>query len=380
MTIALTTTVLDGLSVIAPGIDGDDLFGVVAAWADASSGGRVNLAFSGSSPPYAPTPLGADWLTFDTPAVAIATEWERVYVAFVDSGGYIRLASSTDGWSASPAISKSGGSEAGPALAYSGGVLYAAWRTSDGWLAFATFDENGQTSYVETDVALTSRPTICAADPERIYVCCGGGLDGPAQPVAVYVSQDRGASFSEVAVAPIQAFGPPSLVFLDKFYLAWADGSDSGLRLAVAENLETLDPASYDAGCHGGGPALVPMVDIVDETNPSTWIYSLSSGWSVGSADSNLHHVAIGSLGPLPFPAAAAETRRRRIAARVTRVAAPDPCPDPLTVYDPATDKCVPRLGCWGGCVTSSYTGTPFGPVFNPVAYAICVVKCKNAS
>lgn len=377
MPIELSTTVLDGVSLFAPGIDGDGLFGVAAVWADAANNGLVTLAFSGSMPPYTPLPLSPAWTTFDTPAVAIASDWDRLYVAFVDFDGFVQLATSADGWNELQTISPSGGIDAAPALVYSENLLYAAWKTPTSQLAFATIDQNGQVTYFESELPLTSRPTICAEDTARIYVSCGGAVGAGPQPISIYLSLDGGMSFAPVATPAIEAFGPPSVVLLDKFYVAWADGSDSRLRLAVTEDLGTLNPMEYDAGCHEGGPALVPMVQIVDVDDPSTWIFSLTSGWSVGSSDSNLHHVAIGSLGPLPVGATQIEQKRARIA-RLAAPRAPNPCPDPLTVYDPATGKCVSKLGCWGGCVLSSYSGTPAGPLFNPVAYAVCVIRCKS--
>lgn len=162
-------------------------------------------------------------------------------------------------------------------------------------------------------------------------------------------------------------------MLLDQFYLAWADGQTSQLRLAQTSDLSTYTAMDYNVGCHGGGPALFPMATITNPDDPASWTFTLSSGWTIGAADSTNHHVAVGSFGPLTPSAAQIERQQRSIAKR-TAPRAPNPCPDPLTVYNPATGKCVPRAGCWGNCVLSSISRG----LFNPIAYAYCVIKCKS--
>ena len=372
MTINLSTTMLTGLSKTAPAIDGDSLFGTAVVWEDARNQGAITMAFSGSSPPYSPIALNSSWACFDTPAVAVASDWESLFVAFVDRDGYVQLASSDDGWTGTQTLS-SEGVHAGPALAYSSDRLYIAWQTSTSQLAFATCDRSGQITHFETDKRLTSRPTICADDPDRIYVLCGGDMAGGPKPILIYLSVDGGKTFTDVATPATPCFGPPSLVLLDQFYLAWADGQTSQLRLAQTSDLSTYTAMDYNVGCHGGGPALFPMATITNPDDPASWTFTLSSGWTIGAADSTNHHVAVGSFGPLTPSAAQIERQQRSIAKR-TAPRAPNPCPDPLTVYNPATGKCVPRAGCWGNCVLSSISRG----LFNPIAYAYCVIKCKS--
>jgi hypothetical protein len=378
MTINLSTTVLSGLSQMPPEIDGDSLFGTAVVWADAQHNGAVTMAFSGSTSPYAPVAIHPGWSSFDTPAVAIATDWEAVFVAFTDRNGFVQLATSDDGWIGTQTISQ-GGVGAGPALAYSSDLLYIAWPTSTNQLAFATCDRNGRITTFQSNKILTSRPTICAEDPNRIYVLCGGTVQQGPAPIKIYLSLDGGETFGDVATQSVTSFGPPSLAILDQFYLAWADGQTSQLRLAQTADLAAFTPMNYDVGCHGGGPALIPVVTIPDVENPASWVFSLSSGWTTGSGDANNHHVTVGSFGPLTVSRARTEKQRRQIA-RMTAPRAPNPCPDPLTVYNPATGKCVPRGGCLGGCVLSSFTRSPGGPLFNPIAYAWCVIQCESKS
>jgi hypothetical protein len=57
-------------------------------------------------------------------------------------------------------------------------------------------------------------------------------------------------------------------------------------------------------------------------------------------------------------------------------VPAPDPCPDPSTVYDPSTGQCIARGGCIGGCVMQSFTLVFGSPIFNPIKYANCMIAC----
>ena len=376
MAINLSTTVLDGLSLTAPAIDGDGLFGTVAVWADGQSNGTVMMAYSGNS--YAPEPVNSAWTTFDTPAVALAFDWETLFVAFTDYNGNVQLGSSVDGWQTTTTIAQ-GGIAAGPALAYSSDLLYIAWKTSNSQLAFATVDQSNNITYFESDVPLTSRPTICAEDPYRIYVLCGGGLNPPdPATLMIYLSLDGGKTFTVVPTQPNTCYGPPSLTLLDAFYLVYADGQTSQLRLARTTDLISYTPMDYAMGCHGGGPAVVPMVTFPDPNDVYSGVFSLSSGWTIGSGDSNNHRVAVGSFGPLPIDQTQIEKQQRRIA-KLKAPRAPDPCPDPLTVYNPATGECVPKGGCWGICVINSYTSAwGAGPVFNPIAYGFCVAKCLN--
>lgn len=372
MTINLSTTVLSGLASSPPGIDSDSLFGTVAVWADAGKNHVVTMAISGSSPPYDPMALNPDWTSLGTPTVAIATDWEEIFVAFADRDGFIQLVSSGDGWTGMQTLSQERLDD-GPALAYGDNLLYIAWKTHSSQLAFATRDENGQINYVQTDKRLTSRPTICASDPDRIYVLCGGSLNGPPQPILIYLSVDGGKTFTDVATQANKSFGPPSLALLDQFYLAWADEQSSQLRLAQTSDLSSYTAMDYNVGCHGGDPALIPVATITDINNPASWIFSLSSGWTMGASDQTNHHVTVGSFGPLQVSSAQIEKQRAKIAKQIAPRALPQ-CPDPSTVYDPATGKCVSKLGCWGGCVLSSIVKG----VFNPITYAWCVIKCKS--
>src|SRR5262249_47547541 len=88
--------VLAGVSANPPSLTGDLIFGILVAWGDEN--GQINLASSQSDPPYQPYIVNPDWSTFSTPAVALALEWGRVYLAWTDSAG-IHLANSGDGWS-----------------------------------------------------------------------------------------------------------------------------------------------------------------------------------------------------------------------------------------------------------------------------------------
>jgi len=374
MTIPLSTTVLSGVSTTAPGIDGNSLFGFFAVWADGQQPHYVTSAWSGNS--YQPAVLNSAWTAVDTPGVALAYDWETLFVAFTDFDGFVQLASSADGWMETQTISQAG-VKAGPALAYND-ILYIAWQAEDGTLGFATCDRDGNITDLPGGVPLTSRPTICVDDANRIYVLCGGTLKGGPNPIMIYLSVDGGNTFTSVTTPQTLCFGPPSLVMLDQFYLAWADGQTSNLRLAQTADLGSYTPMVYDMGCHEGGPGIIPVATIKDPTNPSTWVFSLTAGWTVGSSDSNSHHVAVGSFSPLPVGGAKQVEKQRRMIARVAAPRAKDPCPDPLTVYDPATGKCVARGGCWGQCVLSSFTSVwGAGSVFNPIAYAACVIKCK---
>ena len=54
------------------------------------------------------------------------------------------------------------------------------------------------------------------------------------------------------------------------------------------------------------------------------------------------------------------------------RPAAPNPCPDPTTIYNPETGQCVSKLGCTGQCVMNSMGPTG---LFNPFSFGICMAR-----
>lgn len=368
MTINLSTNVLTISSIGPPGIDADSLFGTAIVWTDPQNG-AVTLGVDQSSPPFAPIPLNPAWTSLGSPAIALATDWDVVFVAFTDKSGRVQLASSQDGWAATQTLGE-GGVGAGPAIAYADDILYIAWQTANAQLGFAACDQNGQITYFQSDKPLSSRPTICVDDPDRIYVLGGGSVEFGARPVQIYLSVDGGKNFSAVKTPQTMCIGPPSLVLLDQFYLAWTDAQTNELRLAQTADLGTFTAMQYSVRSEGG-PAIVPMVTLADINNPASWVFSLSAAWTVFEANS---HVAIGSFGPLNVAAAQRARQKEEIARRTAPHRQAD-CPDPSTVWDPVAQKCVSKLGCWGGCVLSSMVRG----AFNPFVYAWCVAKCESS-
>jgi hypothetical protein len=354
--------VLTGISANPPSLTGDLIFGILAAWADPS--GQIYLASSQGNPAYQPHVVNASWKTSATPAVALALDWGRVYLAWTDASG-VHLANSGDGWGRDMVIPAPVNPEAGPALAFSGELLYIIWQGSDEWLGIATCDFAGNIQWHSTETPVLSGPSLTWSNG-NLYVLSGGSPDhSNDQTVHIYVSNDGGESFNYVPSQKTTSIGAPSLAIVDNsYYLVWADGDTSLLCATVTQNLESYTVTNYTDGCHNGGPALLLLPD------------GLVVGWSFGAPpnDPRSHHITLGQL------ALSAQQVEEEIKAYIQRVpTAPNPCPDPLTVYDPAENKCVPKGGCAGRCVLSSITLVSHFPVFNPIKYAICVVNCKSS-
>jgi hypothetical protein len=323
------------------------------------------LASDQSSPPYSPEVVNANWTAFDTPAVAMAIDWEELYLAWTDPEGAVRLASTTDGWTTNIVVAKAGSAATGPALLVADDRLYVAWLGRSGALTVATCDRNNNVQTSPSDIKIFSRPTLAWA-PGQLYALSGGNTNGQGElALRVFVSQDHGWSFTSVDVEINPTFGPPAMAIVEgQYHLVWADANTLRLCYTVTDRLDEYVVTYYSDGCHGGGPAILGLPE------------GITLGWSYGAPveDSRLHHIALAQE-PLAGGATALDKERF---AKLARVGAPNPCPDPLTVYNPATGKCVPRGGCIGGCVLQSFN-LAFGyPVFNPIKYAMCVISCEK--
>jgi hypothetical protein len=359
--------VLTGISANPPSLTGDLVFGILAAWADPS--GQIYLASSQDSPPYQPRAVNPSWITRSTPAVALALEWGRIYLAWTDPAG-VHLANSGDGWGKDILIPAPVNTESGPALAFTGDILYIAWQANNSLLWIATCDFDGNIQARPTESPVLSGPSLTWSNG-NLYALAGGPSDRTDDmTVRIYLSTDGGGSFNYVPSQSNTSVGAPALAIVNGvYYLAWADGQTSYFNAATTTSLEAYTTVSYDSGCHNGGPALLALPD------------GLLAGWSFGAAsDPRAHHI---TLGQLPLHAQSIEGTRSIEALKeyIARIpSAPNPCPDPSTIYDPAQDKCVPRGGCYGSCVLRSFT-TVFliYLVFNPILYAICVINCKKS-
>jgi hypothetical protein len=358
--------VLKGQSLVPPSITGDVQFGTLVAWSD--SKGQIFFADNQSVPPYQPVLVNPDWITFDTPAVVLAADWARVYLAWTDATGAVLLANSGDGWSTNVVVASAGWADSGPALAFGQDLIYVAFKNPQGAIYVATYDFNGNTVLFDTPgLTASSRPSLTWYEGQ-LFLATGGSPNGGGDlSMSLYVSTDDGWTFQPVAMQPNASIGPPSLAIVQHwYYLAWADAGTSTLNFAATKDLSTYQTVAYSEGCHGGGPMVISLGD------------GLLVGFTFGAPpeDPRNHHITLGNP-PLSGPAALPldnDAIAKRYA-RLLKSRAPDPCPDPMTVWDPAEDKCVPRMGCWGQCVLSSINANG---LFNPISYALCVATCLN--
>lgn len=354
--------VLDITSSSPPAVVADPVFGtLVAVMGDQH---RIIIASDQSDPPFKPEVVNPGWSTVDTPALALALEWGRVYLAWVDERGAILLANSGDGWDKAILVAPAGSSSFGPALAFDGNTVYIAWTGRDFYLLTATCDTGDNVEFCPTGKQAYSRPTLTWSNG-YLYAACGGNTDVGEVPMSFYLSTDKGQSFNDLPAETNFSIGPPSLTVVNsQYYLVWADGTDSTLRFAMTADLSSYTATAYSDGCHDGGPAIVGLDGLL-------------VGWTYGAPpeDPRSHHVTLAKL-PLSTPAPEVDKERY---VRELRTRAPDPCPDSLSVWNPAQGKCVPKGGCLGGCVLKSMSSVyKVGPVFNPVMYAYCVVKCEK--
>jgi hypothetical protein len=354
---------LEGTSAFPPSLTGDSVFGILVAWTDQE--GQIYLATDRDNPPYRPVITDSNWRASSTPAVTLSVNWARVYLAWTDTTGMIHVANSGAGWKDVP-VAEAGSPEVdfAPALTVSDDLLYIAWKTTDSLLNIATCDFRGDIKWHPTGKRVLSRPSLTWHDG-TLYVLSGGTLTTPDEPMSIYRSTDKGETFEDVALQPTTSLGPPALAVIeDYYYLVWADAKTSRLNFAATKSLEQFDVISYADGCHEGGPSVLGLPD------------GLVVGWSFGAPpnDSRSHHITVGTLS-LAAPARALGTSRY---VHLTPALIETKHCDPLSVYDPAEDKCVPKGGCDGKCVYSSITTFAGLILFDPIKYAICMYNCTK--
>jgi len=354
--------VLDIRTPSPPALLADPLLGTLLAWVGPQA--RTCIATDQTQPPFQAQVVNPDWISRETPALALALDWGRIYLAWVDETGAILLANSADGWTETIVVAPAGSSDVGPALAFDGNVVYVAWTSRDNRLFLATCDADGNVDWRPTEKRALSRPALTWSDGS-LYVLTGGNLEFDDRSMRFYLSTDSGASFVDLPAQVGSSIGPPSLAVANGYhYLVWADGETSRLSFAATQDLTSYAPTRFSDGCHQGGPAVVQAGGLI-------------AAWTYGAPPEDPRNHRL-TLAKLPLSTAVPEMNPERYA-DTPQKRAKAPCPDPTTIWDPAKRKCVSKTGCWGACVTSSYSSAwGIGPVFNPIAYAACVALCKK--
>lgn len=290
--------VLKGQSLVPPTVTGEISFGTHVAWSD--NKGQIYLADDQSIPPYNPVLVNPDWITFDTPAVALAAGWGRIYLAWTDPAGAVYLANSVDKWTKNVMVASAGSADSGPALVFGEELIYISWKNPQGMLYVATYDVNGNVVLFDTPGKIgNSRPSLAYYEG-KLYMMTGGSPNGGGDmSMSFWVSTNDGWTFDPVPAQPNTSFGPPSLAIVKHdFYLAWADGQKSTLNFAATKDLKSYQTVHYSEGCHGGGPKLISRGD------------ALVVGFTFGAPpeDPRNHHITLGNP-PLSNEAALAVDR-----------------------------------------------------------------------
>lgn len=355
--------VLSGTSQVPPALAGYPFLGTMAAWCD--SQGKIWLARDKSRPPYQAEMLNPNWTTFEPPALAISLEWETIYLAWTDPQGSVHVASSADGWNTDQVVASS---PVGPALLPMPGQMFLGFNNGANRLQFVSFDRTfSSIPGFGTGLPISSRPTLTAASG-RFYALAGGAANGQGdQTMRIYATAGDWMKAEPVPTQATRTFGPPSMAVVNgNFHLVWADGETLRLCHAATTNLNQFAVTRYSDGCHFGGPALVGMPD------------GLTIGWSYGAPpeNPNTHHITLAHV-PLQGGDAELQQIENALVSGNRRRVATQQC-GPFDIYDPAANRCVPKGGCWGGCVLESMDILGELPIFNFVTYGLCVAKCKS--
>lgn len=366
-----------GKSLTAPAIASEVYVGTLAVWTD-SSDQSIYMASDATNPPWTPEQINPDWYSTDTPAVAIAPGWNDVFIAWIQQGtGSILLSNAASNWNTVTILydaSTGGGSAFGPALSFSDtdNVLYFAFVDSSSNFVSGTYAQDGTVQFYTSQFALSSRPTLMT-EAGYVWALSGGDDLSDGGPMLYLRSTDGGQSFEKFAGLEYLCVGPPTMFKYGLTYtIAFASSKDqSQLDTLYTQDFIIYQEQLYTNQCHEGGPGLSLTADFS----------SFTAGWSVGASGPTLHDVVVGqlplslSLAQMPSPNETEQTRRIM---KLHRPDAPSPCgTNPNLVYDPSTGECVSKWGCVGGCVLSSYTSSPLGPIFNPISYGFCVIKCE---
>lgn len=346
--------VIAGTSSVPPALIADAVLGAMVCWTEEN---EMFFAGDQTDPPFQYDRVNSAWATPDTPALALALEWGRVYLAWTAPDGSVALANASDGWSTQVLVAPGGAAEFGPALAFGDGVLYAAWTTKSHTLSVAVFSQDGTpVATTETALQMESRPTLTWLDGS-LYALSGGrpDLTGPQQ-MRIYRSTNGAKSFESLEPEIIPTAGPPSLVSVNgTFHLAWADGQTGQLCLATSTDLSTFNVMDYPYSCHNGGPAL------------AVGKQGLQVGWSSGQDQ----HITVGTWPLSDMP----QVDVSRYQTRTARMEVPCSSDE---VYNPTDGTCAPKGSCLGRCLLGSFTGVKGvpTPVFNAISFAICMIRC----
>lgn len=192
--------VLKGRSYMAPSLTSYLNHATYVAW---NENGKIYIASDQTMPPYEGQVANPDWLTVDTPAIALAMAVRNVYLAWQDGpSASIYLASAADGWKqATPIVS--GGVVSAPALVFSNEdqILYLAWMDGgNGFLFVGALDQKGGFNVWNSGYQVDSRPSIML-DGRMLRVFTGGDPINTGGPMMMFSSKDQGQTWTAFRTA-----------------------------------------------------------------------------------------------------------------------------------------------------------------------------------
>jgi hypothetical protein len=343
-----------------PALTGFQDLGMMLAYADRE--GYLYLASKTANLPDAPfeeIQLDRSWTSLDSPAIALALEWNNVFLAWTGIDNSVRLASSTDGWKEEIVI-EAEASRSGPALLFADGYLFLAWTSFGGLVRIAVKRDGEDWQRINPGIRLSSKPGLAWHEGELLLLGGGGSM-------SILRSDNLGLSFKPLGPGGVRALGcPVAVVRGDTYHLLWADEADGALMYAVTNDPGSLSPVRYAEIAIDGSPCVADLGA------------TLAFGWAAkGPSADALDHIA---LGYLPIGGSPDQTGQQRLRA-LRSARAQDPCSESGLIHNPASGSCVPRGGCLGGCVLSAFQSFGFGGlmlIWNPFFYAICAYKCLN--
>jgi len=369
---------LSGVATNPPAISGSLADGVMVTWS--GDDGAIFLAASAENE-FAPVMVNPTWATSQSPAIQYVSEWGIVFIAWVNDS-QILLGSSEDDFNQSMvvgALTVPNSKYSAPSLTWGDGLLYI------GWVDYPYFQCAWLNIY--GDITPCNIPSYLPAEYSPVTINYFAGqffvtmtydvsTEMKAHAEAEAKAKAEGAELPKLSLTsgttrilvsdrfpskftlayngiPTQTVGSATFTTMDEMmFLVWSSPSNTNLTVGVSFD---LDQGFIDT-------TVLPYQVVGSPTMDQFW-NSIVFTW-IGAGNT----IALGVAGPI-----------LNNTADVVIVPTPLGCTNEQ-VWNPVEERCVERDSCNGKCVISSYRNSPFGPIFNPVAWTLCMKEnqCKD--